>query len=96
MSRDGELASRPQLSLHSLFSQELKPVTSEKLNYVRPLFSARIILLETITHGNVKKSKEGSDHDNFWNVNEVLSQVPSPTESRDNQPIKRAVTEFPA
>ena len=50
MSGDRELASRLQLSLHSLFSQELKPVTSEKLNYVRPLFSARIILLDTIIH----------------------------------------------
>ena len=44
MSRDGELASRLKLSLHSLYSQELKPVTSEKLKYVCVLSQFVIII----------------------------------------------------
>lgn len=54
MSRDGEI-------------REIKPVTSDEWNYVRPLFFfARIILLDIIVNGNVKKkSQEGSDHDSF-------------------------------
>ena len=38
MSSDGGLALRLELLLHSLFSQEIKPVTSDELNCVRPLF----------------------------------------------------------
>ena len=43
MSRDGEI-------------REIKPVTSDEWNYVRALFFfARIILLDIIVNGNVKK-----------------------------------------
>lgn len=41
MSSDGGLALRLELLLHSLFSQEIKPVTSDELNCVRPLFFPR-------------------------------------------------------
>lgn len=43
MSRNGEI-------------REIKPVTSDEWNYVRPLFFfARIILFDIIVNGNVKK-----------------------------------------
>ena len=78
MSRDGEI-------------REIKPVTSDEWNYVRPLFFfARIILLDIIVNGNVKKNHRKE-------VTTIASRnVIAGSESRDKQPIKRTVKEFPA
>ena len=78
MSRDGEI-------------REIKPVTSDEWNYVRALFFfARIILLDIIVNGNVKKNHRKE-------VTTIASRnVIAGSESRDKQPIKRTVKEFPA
>lgn len=78
MSRDGEI-------------REIKPVTSDELELcATAFFFARIILLDIIANGNVKKNHRKE-------VTTIASRnVIAGSESRDKQPIKSTVKEFPA